>query len=158
MKAHEFAGLVPECCSEVLDAMYFTTLLDPVSLQQVPEVAQDPGAPLAFRLRFAGDVSGQFGICLELAAARSLAAKFLGEQDSSISSIEVGEVAGELANMLCGSVMSRVEGEHKFVLSHPEASVPPRFPSVDDMFVCRLETDCGAITVWIAIEEDPCHP
>ena len=60
--------------------------------------------------------------------------------------------------MFCGSVMSRVEGENKFVLSHPEASVPPRFPSADDMFVCRLETESGTITVWIAIEGDPCHP
>jgi CheY-specific phosphatase CheX len=154
MKACEFAGLVPECCSEVLDAMYFTTVLD-TGLEEAG-AGDSAGADqlIAFNLHFAGDVFGQFGILMEPSTARKLAANFLGEDESSISSVEAGEVAGELANMLCGSVMSRVEGEHKFVLSHPEAAALPPAPGTGRDFVCRLATDSGDITVWIVLEED----
>jgi CheY-specific phosphatase CheX len=155
MKACEFAGLVPECFSEVLDAMYFTTVLD----SQEMEAADSQGGDtlVAFSLRFAGEVSGNFGILLELSTARKLAANFLGEEERSISSMEAGEVAGELANMLCGSVMSRVEGEHKFVLSHPEAVALSPVLGTGDELVCRFATDSGDVTVWIALEGDLCR-
>jgi len=157
MKAYEFASLLPECCSEVLDAMYFTTLLDSASLEQAPEALSIPCIQLAFKLRFVGSLSGRFSICLEEATARHLAANFLGEESDSLSSIEVVEVASELANMLCGSVMSRIEGEHKFVLSHPEATSPVPLTGNEEAFSSRLETDNGAIMVWIVIEEAPCR-
>jgi CheY-specific phosphatase CheX len=156
MKAFEFASLVPECCAEVLEAMYFTTLLDSTLAEQPVGVSPDPLASIAFQLRFAGDVSGRFGMCLDQATAFSLAANFLGESDNTISADEVAEVVGELANMLCGSVMSRVEGEHKFALSHPERSSSPRLPGADGTFVSRLDTDCGSIAIWIVVEEDAC--
>jgi len=57
--------------------------------------------------------------------------------------------------MLCGSVMSRVEGDNKFVLSHPEPASP--FLSADDLLVSALETDSGVIAVWVAVEGDPCR-
>jgi CheY-specific phosphatase CheX len=136
--------------------MYFTTVLD--SQQMAAAESPDGEALIAFSLRFAGDVSGSFGILLGQLTASKLAANFLGEDESSISSIEAGEVAGELANMLCGSVMSRVGGAHKFVLSHPEAvALPPVLGTGDDL-VCRLATDSGDVTVWIALEEDLCRP
>jgi CheY-specific phosphatase CheX len=157
MKTCDFAGLVPACCSEVLDAMYFTTVLDSGFQETAAENSPDKEAPIAFSLHFAGDVSGHFGIQLELPTARKLAANFLGEEESSISWIEADEVAGELANMLCGSVMSRVEGEHKFVLSHPEAIASPPVLDPAKDFVCKLATDSGDITVWIATEEGLCR-
>jgi CheY-specific phosphatase CheX len=152
MHASEFAGLIPECCSEVLDAMYFTTLLGSTSLEALP--AEAPGADpvLAFSLQFVGDISGRFGLQLDPAVARNLTANFLGEMDTDVSSDEVSEVAGELANMLCGSVMSRVEGEHSFALSHPEPGVST-FSGDDDVLISLLETDSGTITVWVSIEE-----
>ena len=157
MKACEFAVLIHECFSEVLDAMYFTTVLDSGPQEMAAEDLPETGAPVAFSLRFAGDVSGSFGLLLDESTARKLAANFLGEDESSISSIEVGEVAGELANMLCGSVMSRVEGEHKFVLSHPEAVALSPVLGTGDELVCRFATDSGDVTVWIALEGDLCR-
>ena len=161
MTASDFTGLVPECCSEVLDAMYFTTMLGSEVRESLPEelagrISSDD-APLSFSLRFVGDISGRFGVSLDHSTARSLAANFLGEDEADASSGTVAEVVGELANMLCGSVMSRVEGDNKFVLSHPEPASPPSFSSADDLLVSALETDSGVIAVWVAVEGDPCR-
>jgi len=153
MKASDFAGIVSDCCSEVLDAMYFTTVLE-VS----PEETVSPLAPgdFAFSLRFRGDVSGSFGLHLDRSTARSLAGNFLGEDDGELPLSEVSEVVGELANMLCGSVMSRVEATHKFVLSHPEPVDAPPDAGSEDILVSRLDTDSGVITAWVVVEGAAC--
>jgi CheY-specific phosphatase CheX len=135
--------------------MFFTAVLGSVSLDAVPGPVVDDVA-MAFSLRFIGDISGRFGLHLQQTAARNLAANFLGEADTDISPIAVSEVIGELANMLCGSVMSRVEGERSFALSHPVAGsmTPPH--DCDSLVISTLETEVGAITIWIAIEGSPC--
>jgi CheY-specific phosphatase CheX len=155
MQASDFAGLIPECSSEVLESMYFTSVLGSLSLDSLPEDVEEPDAYLAFNLQFAGDISGRFGLRLAAAVARNLTANFLGEQDSDLSSEEVSEVIGELANMLCGSVMSRVEGEHSFALTHPEPGMPSA-PGMGDVLTSTLDTDSGTIAVWVSIEECTC--
>lgn len=156
MRASDFADLIPECGSELLDVMYFTTVLGSATQETAPEESPDPGMPVAFSLRFAGDVSGRFGISLQPAAAHQLAANFLGQQPAEITSSDAADVAAELANMLCGSVMSRVEREHEFVLTHPEA-LPIASPrGGEDILYSRLDTDLGAITVWVIVEGTSC--
>jgi CheY-specific phosphatase CheX len=167
MTASDFASLVPECCSEVLDAMYFITVLGTASPETAPETAPetspetaelpDAEKPLAYSLNFAGDISGRFGLSLEQETAHSLAANFLGEEPENISSTEIDEVAGELTNMFCGSVMSRIEGKNKFVLSHPEAIRSQPYCEAEDVLVSRLDTDGGVITVWVVVEGTSCQ-
>ena len=101
MKASDFAALVPDCCSEVLDAMYFTTVNGLVTPEMEAEAEQVPATedPVAFNLKYAGDISGSFGLSLEQITAKNLAANFLGEEVEDISSKEVQEVVGELANI-----------------------------------------------------------
>ena len=156
MKASEFSGLIPECCSEVLDAMYFTTVLDSQLKESMPAEPAEADF-LSFHLRFVGHISGRFGLHLSQGTARSLAANFLGEEETDISSAEAGEVAGELSNMLCGSVMSRVEGEDRFVLSHPEPGNLVVRAGLDDALISRLDTDNGVLTVWVVVDGEPCR-
>jgi CheY-specific phosphatase CheX len=163
MKASDFSGLVPECCTEVLDAMYFTTvngteLQEPATTTDTETTeAPDAEKPLAYSLNYMGDISGRFGLSLKQDTAHSLAANFLGEEAEDISSKEIHEVVGELTNMFCGSVMSRVEGENKFVLSHPEAVRSQPYSETDDVLVSRLDTDGGVITVWVVVEGKSCQ-
>jgi CheY-specific phosphatase CheX len=154
MKASDFAGIVPDCCTEVLDAMYFTTVLE-----ATPEETISPPSPgdFAFMLQFRGEVSGSFGLQLSGSTACSLAANFLGEDEGELPVNEVAEVVGELANMLCGSVMSRVETARKFVLSHPEPGALPANLATADLLVSRLDTDSGVITAWVVVEEAVCR-
>lgn len=154
MKACEFAGLILECSSEVLDTMYFANVLASTPLEAESDILADADESLAFGLQFVGDISGRFGLHLNRNTARTLAANFLGEADAEISWGDINEAVGELANILCGSVMSRVEGEYPFVLSHPVAG-SQTFPGAGDFLTCALETDCGNIAVWIQIEGNP---
>ena len=149
MKASDFVDFFTGCCSEVLDTMYFTTVLD-----AVPEAALRPlhSGDFAFSLGFKGDVSGSFGLHLDYSTAYSLASNFLGEDGGELPNVEVGDVVGELANMLCGAVMSRVPSTHKFVLSHPEALAVAPDLACEDALIARLDTDAGAITAWVAVD------
>jgi CheY-specific phosphatase CheX len=151
MKACEFAGLIRECSSEVLDTMYFSTVLSSAPLETTTSDTEDL---LSYSLQFVGEVSGRFGVHLDWKTARTLAANFLGENDSDISCSDITEVVGELANILCGSVMSRVEGAYSFTLSHPLADSHP-LSHVDNFLCCVLDTDSGRITVWVHVEENP---
>jgi CheY-specific phosphatase CheX len=161
MKASDFTRLVPDCCSDVLEAMYFTSVLG-VSHEAMPAPAEpaddpQPAADYAFGVNFQGDVSGRFGLWLGAPAARCLASNFLGEDDGSLSAEEVGEVVGELANMFCGSVASRIEGERKFVLSHPQPVTALPDAGTGDVLFSTFDTDGGLITTWIVVEGTTCN-
>ena len=155
MKASEFSTLVPDCCSDVLDSMYFTTVLE----TSHPGPSDGPDAPafspseFAFTLRFEGEIRGSFGLHLAENTARTLAANFLGEDDSTLTPQDVSEVVGELTNMLCGSVVSRIEGRSKFALSHPEPVFALPTLTAQDSLISLLHTDDGVITTWVIVEE-----
>jgi len=161
MKASDFSALVPDCCSEVLDSMYFTTVLEtshptPFDGLDRPDAPVQPAlspSEYAFTLRFEGEVRGSFGLHLAGNTARTLAANFLGEDDSTLSPQDVSEVVGELTNMLCGSVVSRIEGHSKFALSHPEPIFALPTLTAEDSLISLLHTDDGVITTWVIVDE-----
>ena len=159
MTASDFSRLLPECCSQVLDAMYFTTVngeIPPDWVDPEAPVPTEPPVTLAYSLHFTGDITGRFGLSIEQQSAHNLAANFLGEEPNDINTREVHEVVGELANMFCGSVMSKVEGENKFVLTHPEEIAVDPNASQGDILISKLDTDSGVITVWVAVEGNTC--
>jgi len=100
--------------TEVLETMFFTSVLD--TCGGVPAGT----SAVSSRLTFRGDPSGVFEIGITYEAARSLAAGFLGEDEQDLSEGRAGDVVCELANMLCGSVLSRIGSDFTFELSHPE--------------------------------------
>ena len=154
MQASDFKTLVAECCGEVLDAMYFTTVLETSSHQGAQAIAA--GDALAFTLRYEGDVQGIFGVSLDPAMARTLASNFLGEEEGALTLVEIAEVIGELTNMLCGSVVSQVKGSRKFALSHPEPLAADKRDwyglGGNDVLFTALETDSGRLQTWITID------
>jgi hypothetical protein len=102
--------------AEVLETMFFTSIVDSEDGPGVPA-----GAPMLFsRLNFSGVPSGVFEIGIAPDAARALATAFFGEEDQEITEARTGEVVCELANILCGSVLSRIARGAIFELSRPE--------------------------------------
>ncbi len=105
------AGAALEAAArEVLETMFFTEPLE--------EPLEAAGPRVCAAVRFEGEVAGQFSACAAVAAARELATTFLCE-DGEPSEEAVAEVMGELANMICGSVLGRVAPESSLKISPP---------------------------------------
>jgi CheY-specific phosphatase CheX len=99
---------------DVLEKMFFAELVE--------EAGKDAPAPrgIAAELAFEGDPPGSFRLDLDLLAAQAAAADFLGEDACEINAGQMNAVVCELANMICGSVLSRIESSATFRLAKPE--------------------------------------
>ena len=97
---------------EVLEKMFFIQCLgEPREFVSESEV-------VAY-LTFEGDPSGSLTLRVTAGAARSVAADFLAAEEPDLSEQQIGDVICELANMICGSVLSRVESATTFRLASP---------------------------------------
>jgi CheY-specific phosphatase CheX len=99
---------------EVLDKMFFVC-----PLGETEPAAADAEPAIVARLAFEGEPSGSLTLRLTWQAAHSIAADFLGEDEESLTRQRTGEVVREMANMICGSVLSRVESAAVFHLAEP---------------------------------------
>jgi CheY-specific phosphatase CheX len=105
-----------ESVREVLERMFFVDL---------PEAAH-PGpepAGIAAQVIFDGDPPGSFRLDLDTGLAQQMAADFLGSDPAELTPEQVNDVVCELANMTCGSVLSRIESSATFRLAKPEIVV-----------------------------------
>jgi CheY-specific phosphatase CheX len=75
--------------------------------------------PIAARLDFEGTPCGTMFVEVTPPAARSIAADFLAADESELTDRQVEDVVCELANMICGSSLSRLEAESTFRLEAP---------------------------------------
>jgi CheY-specific phosphatase CheX len=106
--------------TDVLEKMFFVRSLDEDEAGE-----RDSGEMLTAQLTFEGELPGSLSLQIRSKAARALAADFLGSEEEDLSDREVGEVICELANMICGSVLSRVESGTAFRLSSPHLVESP---------------------------------
>jgi hypothetical protein len=96
--------------------MFFVDVLDDAA-----GCADNSTAALGARLRFHGERTGEFRIAVAPETARTITANFLGlDDEQGISDSQIADVACELANMICGSLLSRFAGNLTFELSRPE--------------------------------------
>ena len=113
MSEDDFNGMLARGVETVLETMFFTAPLPPAD-------AQPGGGALLARVVFEGEPSGTLCLRISEASARSLAASFLGEDEESLGAIQIGQVVCELANMLCGWLLSQVEHDRHFKLGASE--------------------------------------
>ncbi|MGE5644264.1 MAG: chemotaxis protein CheX [Acidobacteriota bacterium] len=107
-----------EAVRGVLETMFFTG-----AESERPGYASGTAGAIEARLRFDGERPGEFRVLVAPGAARSIAANFLGaDEEAEITEAQAGDVVSELANMICGSALSRLEGDVAFDLSHPSVS------------------------------------
>jgi len=101
---------------EVLETMCFEF--------PVAEPEQGPGPEndaVRAAARFEGSLRGVLHVALTGEAPRRLAAAFLGLEESQVGGQEMLQMASELANMVCGAAMSRLEPHGRLRISPPEA-------------------------------------
>lgn len=107
--------------TEVLEKMFFIRVLeDPREAAEFSTHARSRGEPeMAARVAFHGEPSGSLSLRLGCPVARAIAADFLGEEEPELETRHVEEVIAELANMVCGSLLSSVESAVTFRLDTP---------------------------------------
>lgn len=157
MPETEFDRALRASVEEVLEKMFF--------VQPIEEPPQSPGTAsgeVAVRLTFEGSPSGTLTLWVSDSAARQIAADFLGADGGGLSSGQIGEVVCELANMICGSVLSRVESTSTFRLAKPEilaAGESRHSPcAADRRAVHAVRLDSGKLTAIVETREIVCPP
>jgi CheY-specific phosphatase CheX len=148
MASNELQQILSESATEVLESMFFTSPLESSAFCDGPTENS-----IAAGLFFRGTPPGRFGICASMDAARSLAASFLGEDLESMGEQQCGEVICELANMVCGSVLSRLEKDVLFELTQPKIGEPYSSRPEGASVSLTLELEEGSLLAWILVEE-----
>jgi len=100
--------------ADVLETMFFSSVIGEAPVRATPSADA-----VAARLQFSGARSGAFALRLTEAAAQVIAANFLAEETDEPSKPQVQEVVCELTNMMCGSVLSRLDRGAHFDLGQP---------------------------------------
>ena len=141
-----YGQLLAGTVDEVLETMFFCFPLGPAEKETGPDVFR---ALLPFR----GQPSGTLEVCLSEASARMLAAGFLGEDEEALTDAQPGEVVCELANMLCGSLVSRLESDRHFDLGSP-VLLPAGFAATPYPAVASqtFQLENGILSVTLSLE------
>jgi CheY-specific phosphatase CheX len=139
--------------ADVLERMFF--------LEVLGEVAEPPpeAETVAVHVSFDGDPPGYFQMRIARSAASAVAADFLGEDPESLTDRQSADVTLELANMICGAVLSRIESRAAFRLASPQivAETTGQRGSAEETR-CTLDTGSGTLTVAIQMETRTCPP
>jgi CheY-specific phosphatase CheX len=143
--------VLTECTEEVLEQMFFVR---PVSESAQSGLPVNP--PLVAQVGFAGEPSGNLTLTISTEAARSIAADFLAEDECVLSKQQVGEVVCELANIICGSVLTRVESKALFRLASPRLLSKTPAPDPHDAAFQSLNLWNGNLTVGLSTESPIC--
>lgn len=149
MSERNFDRLLAETVDVVLETMFFSAPLGPAE----PETG---GAALEARLAFRGIPSGILAVRLSEPGARLLAAGFLGEDEERLTDEQLGQVVCELTNMLCGSLVSKLESEVHFNLAPPvlvtAQCVPASIAELPPTACQSFALDIGNLTVTLRLE------
>jgi CheY-specific phosphatase CheX len=155
MPETQFQRALRDSVQEVLERMFF---VEPV--EEPPGEAGSPDGELAVRVAFEGRPSGTLTLRVATAAACQIAADFLGEDVSELPPARVEEVVCELANMICGSVLSRVESSTAFRLASPRLLPAEERPhcqeATDRRAVHAVAIGSGTLTASVETRDPVC--
>lgn len=146
--------LLSECGQQTVETMFFAA---PDAI--FPDAARPAGELIAAGLTFQGDPPGRFGVIISSALARNMAINFLGlGDDAELPPAQVREVIGEMANIICGAVLSELESNANFDISAPASVLLGEAEPLPDHltglpFECRMEMPEGAIVLSLSFED-----
>ncbi len=141
MPVTELEATLADAATDVLETMFFTAMTEATDEAPVPDESW-----ISASLTFHGKPSGGFGVSVPAATGRKIAANFLGTDEDMATEAQIEQVVCELTNMLCGSVLSRIEKDTLFDLSSPRLRGEPG-PSPLVVYV-----DEGPVAMWIRFD------
>jgi len=125
-------------------------------LDTLGEAGEPPAGAdtVTVHLSFEGDPAGCFEMRVACPAANAIAADFLGEDAESVTPQQSTDVTLELANMICGAVLSRIESSATFRLGAPR--VVADIVADEETTRYTVETGSGTLTAAIRMETRTC--
>jgi hypothetical protein len=110
----DFSAILSRVTAEVLETMFFD--------EPVPAPCDHDWIPAApsVRMTFEGSHCGQFLLSVSGGVARSITPAFLGVEPEEVTEGQSHQVLLELANILCGSVLSHLWPDSDLKLGEPE--------------------------------------
>ena len=109
----ELTTVLGQVTEEVLEYMFFS------GVTGEPAVSAT-GKRLCATVSFTGSSNGALGVSVPPPVAAVLAAAFLGSEDEATDETQVRAVVGEIANVICGVVLARMNADGQFAISTPE--------------------------------------
>lgn len=137
--------LIEEAAKDALEEMFFMVVFDHAAAKPL-----EPDAVCA-RVDFAGDACGSLTIALSRGALLEAAANFLGEEGSSLRNDQIRSVICELANIICGSAVSRWRHDGLFLLAPPALAESLEHPGT--VAECTLQLEQGYLWFSLALDE-----
>ncbi|MEN6606677.1 MAG: chemotaxis protein CheX [Bryobacteraceae bacterium] len=142
-------ALLASAAQDVLETMFFATICGRSS-----EWAPQDQVCVTVKLPFHGTPSGALQLTAPMAVIRSIAVAFLGAEDEdSVDDSQVRAVAGELANVVCGAALSRIESATTFALDAPEVTESTLNEARPASARVLFDLDCGPIAAELEFEE-----
>lgn len=139
----EFAAAVVRVAAGVLETMFFEEAVATACEHAWLSTA------VSAHLSFAGSHCGEFLLSVTPGTARSIASGFLGLDPEEMTETQPGEVMLELANILCGALMSNLWPESSLSLGSPElVSAEHGFP---EAMHCCFSLPDGMVAVSIGL-------
>lgn len=144
----DYGELLSASITDVLATMFFA--------ETVPQDESSPFHDLdsvsAF-VEFQGDRKGCIWLSLSHGCLRRLASSFLGtDTEDDVSEEELKQVLGELANMICGSFLSRTDRHGNFIIHAPRCAA--QIESLPEPQVSRhYNVEGGSMQVHFAAAE-----
>ena len=141
--APDFGSIVVRVAADVLATMFFE--------EAEPAACDHAWLPTAVtaRVSFEGSHCGQFLLSISPATTRSIASGFLGLEPEEMTGSQPGEVVQELANILCGALMSTLWPESSLSLGTPELIVAK--PDMPAGMHCCFNLPEGMVAVSIGL-------
>ena len=151
MQVETISTALAESAQSVLETMFFVVPEGPVdaACHQQPPLLR---AALAFR----GEWRGTFELTAPLNSAKALASSFSGvSEPEEVTEAEAAEVMRELANMVCGSTLSRLAGDKIFDLDSPKMLDHPILDPVSGATATTraLDLGFGVVAFTLKIED-----
>jgi hypothetical protein len=139
----DFAGTLSRVGAEVLETMFFDeAVAAPCEHGWIPSAA-------SVRLAFEGSHCGVFLLSVAPEVAQSITPAFLGIEPEEVTEGQSSQVLLELANILCGSVLSHLWPDSDLKLGAPEL-IQVEGPIEDALHECFQLTE-GMLSVSIRV-------
>jgi CheY-specific phosphatase CheX len=152
MQVETIAEALGTSAQTVLETMFFVV---PEGDAESSYLFETPllRAGLAFR----GEWRGTLELSTPLSSAKTLASSFAGVSDlEQVTEAEAGEVIRELANMVCGSTLSRLAGNKIFDMDSPKMlDAPMLWPAATSTTTTTraLDLGFGVVAFTLKIED-----